>query len=385
MPEGQESSRHRRLGGWFSFEAARRGAEVVAIDNWDKSRLRWLRGVFGLPVEYVVSDIYSLPDRNLGLFDYVFFLGVLYHLRHPLLGLEIAASHTRECAFIDSFVIDGLVDANVRAAPYLEFYETDELGNQLDNWYGPTLPAFLALCRAAGFVRVTPLSRRDDHRTVAAHRQWIPLGQPEESAPDFRDVQRATTGGTNFGANIDQYVECRFEHARPTLSREDVLVEVGPFAAETLKLMREGSLWVAIVRLPLGLSSGWWDVRLRTETSAFSPPRPIAVDVALEVDRLTLIGCRDGLSWQENRIGRASGRMSIWLAGLAANADRENVRARLGDHELRVHYVEPGEPTANRQVNLSIPETVSPGTYTLHLQHGGVELALEGVTLAESP
>lgn len=371
--------------GWFSFEAARRGADVVAVDRWENPKFQWLRTELGLPVEYVVADVYALPDLKLGLFDYVFFLGVLYHLRHPLLGLEIVASLTSEAAFIDSFVVDGQVDAAVRAAPYLEFYETDELGNQLDNWYGPTLPAFLALCRAAGFVRVTPLSRRDDHRTLAAHRRWLPVGQPTDPAPASIEAREATNGGVNFRANSDQYVACRFDSVRLIASRREVLVEVGPFAAETLKLVREGSSWLAIVRLPPGLSSGWWDVRLRTQSSAFSLPRAIAVDVPIDVDDLVLNGCRDGSSWQEKQIGRASGRMSIWVTGLAANADRQNVRAWLGDRELSVCFVTPGQPAENRQVNLAIPETVPPGDYTLRVRHGGREAELRDVRLIEGP
>ena len=45
------------------------------------------------------------PER-FGFFDYVLFFGVLYHLRHPLLGLENVCAVTRGVAFIESYVID---------------------------------------------------------------------------------------------------------------------------------------------------------------------------------------------------------------------------------------------------------------------------------------
>src|SRR5581483_1834048 len=68
--------------GWFSFEAERRGAEVTAI------------------------DCVELPEAGLGRFDFVFFLGVLYHLKHPLLALETVCALTTDTAIVESFVTD---------------------------------------------------------------------------------------------------------------------------------------------------------------------------------------------------------------------------------------------------------------------------------------
>ena len=85
----------------------------------------------------------------------VFFLGVLYHLRHPLLALEIVCGLTTEVAIVESFVIDAETwKEHQNAIPTMEFYETFELGNQYDNWNGPTVACLLAMCRAAGFARV---------------------------------------------------------------------------------------------------------------------------------------------------------------------------------------------------------------------------------------
>jgi tRNA (mo5U34)-methyltransferase len=80
--------------GYYSFQLAARGARVLAIDH-DEHYLeqgRWaarLLDPHGL-VEFRrmgVYDLASLPDR----FDLVLFLGVLYHLRHPQLALDIVA------------------------------------------------------------------------------------------------------------------------------------------------------------------------------------------------------------------------------------------------------------------------------------------------------
>src|SRR5580698_4510744 len=70
--------------GWFSFEMERRGAEVVAIDNWDNPRFHEVRGLLKSRVEYRQMNVYDLSPAKLGQFDIVLFLGVLYHLKHPL-------------------------------------------------------------------------------------------------------------------------------------------------------------------------------------------------------------------------------------------------------------------------------------------------------------
>lgn len=77
--------------GFFSFEAERRGAkEVIAIDSFPDSvrRFNICRNVFGSKATAFLCNVYDLNPRTFGTFDVVFFFGVLYHLRHPLLALE---------------------------------------------------------------------------------------------------------------------------------------------------------------------------------------------------------------------------------------------------------------------------------------------------------
>src|SRR5712692_2388805 len=113
--------------GWFSFEMEKRGAEVVAIDCADVESFRYARKLLGSKVDYRILDVLELSSHELGRFDVVLFLGVLYHLKHPLLGLETVCRLTRDIAIVESFVIDEATGG----IPQLEFYETDELGGQL--------------------------------------------------------------------------------------------------------------------------------------------------------------------------------------------------------------------------------------------------------------
>jgi tRNA (mo5U34)-methyltransferase len=77
--------------GFFSFEAERRGArEVVAIDSFPDSvrRFNICRNAFGSKATAFLCNVYELNPRAFGTFDIVFFFGVLYHLRNPILALE---------------------------------------------------------------------------------------------------------------------------------------------------------------------------------------------------------------------------------------------------------------------------------------------------------
>ncbi len=77
--------------GFFSFEAERRNAgEVVAIDSFPDSirRFNICRSAYGSRATAYLCNVYDLSPRTFGTFDMIFFFGVLYHLRHPLLALE---------------------------------------------------------------------------------------------------------------------------------------------------------------------------------------------------------------------------------------------------------------------------------------------------------
>src|SRR3954454_2096347 len=72
--------------GFYSFELARRGASVVAIDHDEHylRQARWACEQFGLSdrIELRHMTVYGLARVEED-FDIVLFLGVLYHLRHP--------------------------------------------------------------------------------------------------------------------------------------------------------------------------------------------------------------------------------------------------------------------------------------------------------------
>ncbi|HSW49363.1 MAG TPA: DUF1698 domain-containing protein [Bryobacteraceae bacterium] len=357
--------------GWFSFEAERRGAAVTAIDCVEYATFRRLHQRLASKVDYRIMDLFDLAGAGLGAFDYVFFLGVLYHLKHPLLGLEAVCALTRETALVDSFVTDGDTwREHLNDLPTMEFYETDELAGRLDNWYGPSVACLLSLARAAGFARVELLHAQGHLASVACHRRWEPAPAGGlRPAPRLESAVNHADFGINFTARRDQYVTCWFTCERETVNREDLRLEVGGFGAPALYLRQEeGSRWAANFRLPPGLEPGWSQTRLRLADTGFGNPLRIAVDVPAEAERLVIREAGDGVTWERDTLG--SRILSLWVAGLGENADRNNVRVLLGEARLSVDYVSEPASSGFRQINAAAPEGFEPGAYSLRVEFG---------------
>jgi tRNA (mo5U34)-methyltransferase len=77
-------------GGFYSIALKRRGADrVLGIDVDDRylNQARFAAATLGLTIEFQRMSVYDV-DLLPGKFDYVFFMGVLYHLRYPLYALD---------------------------------------------------------------------------------------------------------------------------------------------------------------------------------------------------------------------------------------------------------------------------------------------------------
>lgn len=370
--------------GWFSFEAERRGASVTAMDCVEVPNFLHVHRALGSKVDYRILDFYELPEAGLGPFDFVFFLGVLYHLKHPLLALEIVCGLTADTAIVESFVTDaGTWRDHRHEIPTMEFYETDELGGQLDNWIGPSVGCLLAMCRAAGFARVELLHTGGSIAMVACHRKWEPAPvAPKREPPEWVAAANTRTLGVNFSSRKEQYISCWFRTPGP-VTREQLRFQVAGWGVPALWVRSEGEdLWLANFRLPPGLDAGWKDVRLRLADSAFGSTGRIAVDLPLDVRELVLRGVTDGFTWSEAEVTLREGAVvSCWVAGLPENADRANVTVRLGGVKLRIEYISATDDAGCRQINASVPADFARGEHPLTVECGGVRSAARVVRL----
>jgi tRNA (mo5U34)-methyltransferase len=254
--------------GWNSFEMERRGAEVVAVDCVDYSELATVRDLLGSRVDYRLLDMDELDAERVGTFDFVLFFGVFYHLRHPLLGLEKICALTRDSAFVESFV----VDAGQRSdACTLEFYEIDELGGQIDNWFGPTTACLMAMCRSAGFARVDLEYINDRRAGLTCRRRWEePPANPTCEAPWLCSAVNNRTSDVYFHFSKDEYI-CMYFRSREEITKNHLRAEVDELGAPVLSVAKIGDgEWQANLRVPPGLTAGTHEIRLRTLNSGFS-------------------------------------------------------------------------------------------------------------------
>ncbi|MDF2577703.1 MAG: glycosyltransferase [Chlamydiales bacterium] len=177
IPEDLTGKRVLDIGSWdgyWAFEALKRGAkEVVAIDDFsdfigileEKDRPKWqtfdwCREQLGWSSEVCQRreiSVYNLSEQEFGRFDVVFMFGVLYHLRYPLLALDKISAICDGEIFIESAVLDdyspyrGGLGHGYPDQMVMEFYPEKEYGDNMTNWWVPSIKCLAHMVRAAGF------------------------------------------------------------------------------------------------------------------------------------------------------------------------------------------------------------------------------------------
>ena len=146
--------------GFFALEMAKRGAEVTAIDAAPKKihRLNWLIAELGITkIETRIATIESLADSK-EQFDFVLMIALLYHLRHPLLGLDVMRRLT------DTLYVESVVH-NTDEDSYLFLRPPVEDRHVIPKWI-PTQKCVVDMLRFAGFPRVQILEKARLNRGI---------------------------------------------------------------------------------------------------------------------------------------------------------------------------------------------------------------------------
>ncbi len=154
-------------GGFYAIEMKRRGAARVLGIDFDEAYLaqaRYAAEVTGQEVEFrrmSVYDVGALGER----FDIVLFMGVLYHLRHPLLALDLIREHVVRELFVFQSMQRGATE--VEPVPEdMDFWQTElfdrpgypkmhfierRYADDPTNWWVPNRACAEAMLRSAGF------------------------------------------------------------------------------------------------------------------------------------------------------------------------------------------------------------------------------------------
>jgi tRNA (mo5U34)-methyltransferase len=153
--------------GFYSIQMKRRGADrVVAIDTDEKylAQARFAAKVSNVEIEFRNLSVYEVADLH-EQFDLVLFMGVLYHLRHPLLALDLLHEHVVADLLVAQSLLRGSKET-MKVPPDFPFWEQEIFQNEAfprmyfvehkfaqdpTNWWIPNRACFEALLRSAGF------------------------------------------------------------------------------------------------------------------------------------------------------------------------------------------------------------------------------------------
>ncbi len=153
--------------GFYSIECAKRGATVTAIDVDEHylNQAEWIAAQFQLgdKISFHQMQVYDLVKTNWQ-FEIVFFMGVFYHLRYPLLALDIISEKVsqlmvfqtlslqthHETAPVKNFGYSERKIMEKEGWPGMAFIE-GRFENDPTNWWVPNRAAIKAIFRTCGF------------------------------------------------------------------------------------------------------------------------------------------------------------------------------------------------------------------------------------------
>jgi tRNA (mo5U34)-methyltransferase len=156
--------------GFYSLEMKRRGAVRVLGIDLDEAYLaqaRFAAEIAELDIEFRVLSVYDVGALG-EQFDLVLFMGVLYHLRHPLLALDLVREHVCRDLLVFQSMQRGSPETMTPAEDYpfwerapfdrpefpkLHFME-NRYADDPTNWWIPNRACAEAMLRAAGFLIV---------------------------------------------------------------------------------------------------------------------------------------------------------------------------------------------------------------------------------------
>lgn len=180
--------------GFYSFELAKRGAYVTGIDldSHYLKQARWAARQYGLEgrIRFRKMQIYDLAHSP-HTYDMVLFMGVFYHLRYPLLALDIVAQKFNKLMIFQTLTMPGQEvmppvddlpiekrDIMLEAGwPKMAFIE-NSLAGDATNWWAPNHSAVEAMLRSSGL----KITGRPDHEIYLCTHDEMDSGRAYETS-----------------------------------------------------------------------------------------------------------------------------------------------------------------------------------------------------------
>lgn len=145
--------------GYFSFVCEKRGASVLAVDttawqntdfgSWKNGTMKegfeYARKVLNSKVEDKEIEILELNPEEIGQFDLVLCLGILYHMEDPWKVIKIVSKLCKK-----NLIIETHSDGNFLSVPAMIFYPNGFHGDTSNHW-GPNIECLIRMIELEGF------------------------------------------------------------------------------------------------------------------------------------------------------------------------------------------------------------------------------------------
>ncbi len=234
VPADLKGVRALDIGAWdgpFTFELERRGAQVTALDIQDPNVTVFnaVKAIKHSPAAYVRSSIYDADPQALGKFDIVLFVGVYYHLKSPVVALQIIRELLVDngTLFIEGgATTDHLAEELVKSLGLskgslasvaetldrlpLSYFDTEQrIYGDWSNWWFPTTRCLEVMLIDSGFREVKLSLMRNafyeySHRRLMGHAvadpaKQDPAAQQHEHFVAVEDFASNRLGGVDTG------------------------------------------------------------------------------------------------------------------------------------------------------------------------------------------
>jgi tRNA (mo5U34)-methyltransferase len=147
--------------GYFSFEARKRRARVVALDfrHKDNSGFGLVQYINGMSdIEHHQINVLDITREKYGQFDIVLALGLLYHVCDPYRALANCAALSRGRLLVESYCIDALLPKPMASEPIMRFISDPDrfpmhgqLNSDRSNFWGFTSVCMLRMVEDVNF------------------------------------------------------------------------------------------------------------------------------------------------------------------------------------------------------------------------------------------
>ncbi len=147
--------------GYFSFEARKCGATVVAFDSRHKDNsgfglAQYINGISDIEHHHV--NILDIMPEEYGQFDIVLVLGLLYHVPDPYRALANCAALSSKRLLVESYCIDTILPKPLRREPIMKFIADPwrfptywHINQDLSNFWGFTSVCLQRMIEDVGF------------------------------------------------------------------------------------------------------------------------------------------------------------------------------------------------------------------------------------------